>query len=105
MAIENKKHIGIIAKAVALFPEREIFLRSGGQVKFLHISTRLQIGVVTAIAAALILWAGATITMMVQQFGVMQERSALEQRSRELAGQARTISAYRKSSAGTVQDL
>ena len=47
----------------ALCPEREIFLRSGGQVKFIRISRRAQLLTLGSVAAALVGCGGITATM------------------------------------------
>lgn len=88
---------GLSAGMRRLFPEREIFLRSGGTVRFLKISSRVQVLTAAALFAVLICWAVATISMFVDQYTVARERAALEQQQAAVASSARTVSTYRAS--------
>src|SRR3546814_8411191 len=45
---------GMTARCSKLCPDREIFLRSGGQVKFIHISSRAQLAAVGLLSSALV---------------------------------------------------
>jgi murein DD-endopeptidase MepM/ murein hydrolase activator NlpD len=88
---------GLLAGVGRLFPEREIFLRSGGTVRFLKISSRVQVLTAAALFAVLIFWAVATISMFVDQYTVAHERAALEQQQAAVASSAKTVSTYRAS--------
>ena len=96
---------GLLAGIRRLFPEREIFLRSGGTVRFLKISSRLQIIAAAALFAVLIVWAIATISMFVNQYSVARDRVVLEQQQAAIASSARTVSSYRASVDGIAAKL
>jgi murein DD-endopeptidase MepM/ murein hydrolase activator NlpD len=103
---QKKKGVaGLRDRLNALCPEREIFLRSGGQVKFIRISRRLQIGAAGLLSAALIGWAGITVSMMVGSAAVAQQQAALDQQGRSVASAASKVANYRKSVEDLAQDL
>lgn len=88
---------GALAYLRSLAPEREIFLRTGGQVRFLKISTRFQwIAALSAVAVAL-LWALGTATMLWNQASVALERSSLASDRAAVATREAKVSAYRRS--------
>jgi murein DD-endopeptidase MepM/ murein hydrolase activator NlpD len=103
---QKKKGVaGLRDRLNALCPEREIFLRSGGQVKFIRISRRLQIGAAGLLSAALIGWAGITVSMMAGSAAVAQQQAALDQQGRSVASAASKVANYRKSVEDLAQDL
>jgi murein DD-endopeptidase MepM/ murein hydrolase activator NlpD len=103
---QKKKGVaGLRDRLNALCPEREIFLRSGGQVKFIRISRRLQIGAAGLLFAALIGWAGITVSMMAGSAAVAQQQAALDQQGRSVASAASKVANYRKSVEDLAQDL
>lgn len=67
---------GIRARLVALVPEREIFMRAGGTVRFVRVTTRIQLLAIGALALILAVWALATAAMIGRQayLGVAQAR-------------------------------
>jgi murein DD-endopeptidase MepM/ murein hydrolase activator NlpD len=88
-----------------LCPEREIFLRSGGQVKFIRISRRAQLLTLGSVAAALIGWGGITATMAIDGMALAQERAALAAKGQSVAKAAGKVADYRKSVDALAQDL
>lgn len=92
-------------RLLALCPEREIFLRSGGQVKFLRISRRAQLAAIGAASVALLGWGGLTLSMLADNASVAQERAALAQQGRSVATAATKVAGYRKSVEDLAQDL
>lgn len=96
---------GLVARVTRLFPEREIFLRSGGTVRFLKVSSRLQMTVAGAVALLLLGWAAATIAMFVRQYDIAHDRALLEQRQAAIASSARKVSKYRASVNDIAEDL
>lgn len=93
------------ARLTALCPEREIFLRSGGHVKFIRISRRAQIGAVALAGAALLGWGGITVSMLANNASVAQERAALAQQGKSVASAAGKVAGYRQSVEDLAQDL
>lgn len=96
---------GFVAGIGRLFPEREIFLRSGGTVRFVTISSRLQMTVAGSLALALICWAAATIFLAVTQYDVARDRAALEREQAAVASSARKVNNYRASVGEIAADL
>lgn len=106
MSHQKKKGVaGLRDRLNALCPEREIFLRSGGQVKFIRISRRLQIGAAGLLSAALIGWGAITVSMMAGSAAVAQQQAALDQQGRSVASAASKVANYRKSVEDLAQDL
>ncbi|MCI4590521.1 M23 family metallopeptidase [Sphingobium sp. BYY-5] len=102
---KKKGGAGLRDRLAALCPEREIFLRSGGQVKFIRISRRAQIGAFGLAAIALLGWGGVTLSMMVNSLSVAHQRAALDQQGRSVATAASKVDGYRKSVDDLAQDL
>lgn len=87
------------------FAEREIFYRSHGEVRFIRISSRAQKLTAGCAALALIGWCGGTLAMLSQQVGVAQDKQALATQQAQVARQARTVNAYKRSVSEVTQDL
>ena len=92
-------------RLLGLCPEREIYLRSGGQVKFIRISRRMQLATIALTAATLIGWGGATVAMIAGSASVAQERAALTQKGRSVANAATQVEGYRQSVEHLAQEL
>lgn len=87
------------------FPDREFFMRSQGQIKFVKVSARLQMTVAGAFAAALLLWLLVTLAMLVSQYSISAERMALVQKQAQVASSASRVAAYRSSVNDVAADL
>lgn len=96
---------GLRDRINALCPEREIFLRSGGQVKFIRISRRAQLAAAGLLSAALIGWAGVTVSMFASSVSVEQQRAALARQGKSVASAASKVEGYRQSVEELAQDL
>ena len=87
------------------FPDREFFMRSQGQVRFIKISSRVQkiaAGVVAALTAAWLLTMG---VMLVSQFISTRDRLSLLDREAKVASAESRVSNYRGDLAGVEADL
>ncbi len=105
MAINKFSPRSAMTKIVALAPEREIFLRTGGRVRFLRISTSVQL-----VAAALLVllvgaWGIATGAMLWSQTNISAERAAIERQRAAVVGRQASVDAYRKSVSEIAQDI
>jgi murein DD-endopeptidase MepM/ murein hydrolase activator NlpD len=96
---------GLKTGVLALFPAREIYLRSGGEVKFIKISTKLQLLATGAAAALFIGWLGVTATMLANQASVSAERAAIDRESKSVASRSHQVNAYRTSVGEAAHDL
>lgn len=95
----------IYTRLLRWFPEREFFMRVDGQVKFLKLSARLQIGVFLGIVAAVILWLLITLGMAISQYSVSLDRMALSAKQAEVADSESRVKAYRDSVEKVATDL
>jgi murein DD-endopeptidase MepM/ murein hydrolase activator NlpD len=87
----------IVSRVARYFPDREIFMRSNGEVRFVRISTALQLKIVAALLAAVLLWIGVTAAALVQRAMVEREREALGERAAVVAKSAGRVAAFRSS--------
>ncbi|MCF8709184.1 M23 family metallopeptidase [Rhizorhapis sp. SPR117] len=97
--------LGLLARVGRFFPEREIFLRSDGSVRFLKISTRLQIAVAGTVVLAVLAWVVATVFMLIGQYDMARDRAALDQQKAAVASSAKTVRSYRASVDEITDDL
>jgi murein DD-endopeptidase MepM/ murein hydrolase activator NlpD len=89
----------------ALFPEREFFMRSEGQVRFIRISSRLQIGAAAIVAALLLVWVGTMAALAAGRFTASHDRASLLHREAKVATAERRVRAYRKGVKAVEADL
>lgn len=87
------------------FPEREFFMRSQGQVRFIKISSRLQIGVAGVAAFALLAWGGSMAVMGVLQYNAVHDKLALLEREAKVAQSEDRLDAYRDDIDDVAADL
>lgn len=79
-----------------LFPEREIYLRSRGQVRFVRISPLKQFAVVLVALAGLLAWAGTSIAALAEHQRLEHERDRLALRSQQIQSQDRNLRQNRR---------
>jgi murein DD-endopeptidase MepM/ murein hydrolase activator NlpD len=77
------------------FPDREFFMRSQGQVRFIKISARVQMFAASAAAALLLIWVTSISAMAVSQYIATRDRLALLDREAEVAKSEGRLSSYR----------
>ncbi len=77
------------------FPEREFFMRSQGQVRFIRISSRVQIAAAIALVAALLAWGGSMAAVAWSNYAGAAEREALLSREARVATSEERLEAYR----------
>ena len=77
------------------FPEREFFMRSQGQVRFVKISSRIQMAAAAAVAAALLAWGGSMGAMAWARYSEASERVLLAGREARVATSEERLHAYR----------
>jgi murein DD-endopeptidase MepM/ murein hydrolase activator NlpD len=94
-----------IAQARAWFPEREFFMRSHGHVRFIRVSSRLQMGAAGAVAAAVLLWLGAMAVTLVSQFTAARDHALLLEREAAVATAETRMDKYRGGLEGVADDL
>jgi len=89
----------------ALFQDHEIFVRTHGHVRFLRISATWQKRVALIAAAALLVWAGTMLAVLVNQLLTADERAAVAQQQAAAAASEKRIAQYRDRVAETAADL
>ncbi len=88
-----------------MFPEREFFMRSQGHVRFIKISSRLQMTVAAIVAAAILAWALSMGAMAFNQWRASAERASLLSREAHVAQAEDRLGEYRDDIAATTADL
>jgi len=86
---------GLLNRLQGWFPEREFFMRSQGQVRFLKISSRMQMGVAGLAAGAAMIWALSMGAMAISQYASSAERASLLDREAKVATAEDRFEAYR----------
>jgi murein DD-endopeptidase MepM/ murein hydrolase activator NlpD len=77
------------------FPDREFFMRSQGQVRFIKISSRLQMFAAGALAALLLVWVTSMAAMAASQYIASRDRLDLLDREAEVAKSEGRLNSYR----------
>lgn len=96
---------GLKARLDHMFTDREFFMRSHGQVRFLTISATLQKRVFYSVAAALAFWLIVTLAMMINQVTVTGERMALAEKEASVNSTESRVASYKQSIEGVAADL
>lgn len=89
------------AKAATLFQDHEIFVRSGGNVRFLKVSAGWQRRVAWTVALVLASWIGVTGYMLVNQAVTANERAQLAREQAVVAQKQARVAKYQ----GKVEDI
>ena len=89
----------------ALFVEREIFLRSGGRVRFVRITRAAQVRVAMLVGLALFVWAAVTAVMAGLQVKSAFDHESLARAQAEVARQAAANAAFRAELLGKFIEL
>ena len=92
---------GWLKRLADWFPDREFFMRSQGQVRFIKISSRFQKIVAASLVLALVAWALSMAGMAWSQYRAQSERSSLLEREARVATVEERLDAYR----GNVDDV
>ena len=85
---------GLFARLGSYFPDHELHIRSGGKLRFIRISSALQVKVVVVAAVALTAWLAFTLVMVGMQIMTANERVSLETRERQVNESAARIATY-----------
>ncbi|MDZ3830566.1 MAG: M23 family metallopeptidase [Sphingopyxis sp.] len=79
----------------ALFQDHEIFIRTHGQVRFVRISAKWQKRVALILGAVLLIWAAATLSVLVNQLLTADERAEVAEKQAAAAAAEKRIAQYR----------
>ena len=100
-----KKLAGFKHRLAEWFVDREFFMRSHGQVRFLKVSAKLQRRVAGGFAAVIGAWLVITLGMAVNQVSVSFERMALVKKQAKVQSAEERNAAYRESIGTVTKDL
>ena len=87
------------------FVDREFFMRSNGQVRFIKISAKLQRRVAGAIAGVVGIWLVVTLGMMINQVSVSAERMMLSAKQEKIETAEERVAKYRNDMDAVASDL
>jgi murein DD-endopeptidase MepM/ murein hydrolase activator NlpD len=87
------------------FPDREFFMRSQGQVRFIKLSSKLQMRVAAIAALVLVVWLTAMAAVAISSYIATRDRLALLNREAAVASSESRVSTYRKSLDSVAADL
>ena len=87
------------------FPDREFFMRSEGQVRFITISSRLQLIAAATALAVLVVWAVSMGVAGWTQYRATADRLSLLDREAKVATAAERVDAYRHNIDAVASDL
>ncbi|WFL78694.1 M23 family metallopeptidase [Altererythrobacter arenosus] len=87
------------------FPDREFFMRSQGQVRFIKISSRVQMGAAALVVALLVGWTLSMGAMAWSKYRADADRSSLLVREARVATAQERLDAYGNDLEGVKQDL
>lgn len=87
------------------FPDREFFMRSQGQVRFIKISSRIQMAAAAVVLALLVGWAISMAAMAWTQYRTQADRLSFLQKQAEVASAEERVNAYRQNIDAVAQDL
>ncbi len=103
--LKNLSVAGLQQRLRNWFPEREFFMRSGGQVRFIRISPRLQMTAAGIVTALLLAWLLSMAGMAIAQYSAARNRLSLLDREAKVATSESRVSAYRGSLDKVAGDL
>jgi len=87
------------------FPEREFFMRANGQVRFIRISSIVQMRIAGGIAAALLIWLVMVLWMLISGLISSHDRAALLEREAAVASAESRVAKYRGDLGAVAADL
>lgn len=96
---------GFAAKVANLFPDREFFMRSQGQVRFIKVSSRAQKLTAAGVMVALLVWALSMGVMSYLQYRAQADRMSLLEREARVATTQERFDAYSKDIDKVAEDL
>src|SRR5262245_47402655 len=96
---------GIIARLLGWFPEREFIMRTEGHVRYLRISSRLQMTAAAIVAGLLLAWVLTMATVAISSLLERQDAMSLLNREAKVTSAENRISAYRKDVDAVADDL
>ncbi|WP_374530515.1 peptidoglycan DD-metalloendopeptidase family protein [Novosphingobium sp.] len=94
-----------MARLRSWFPDREFFMRSEGQVRFIKVSSRVQMTAAGIVAALLLAWVLSMTAMAVSSYLSARDRLSLLDREAKVSTAESRVSAYRDDLGKVTDDL
>jgi hypothetical protein len=92
--LQNSAVGGLKDRLRTWFPDREFFMRSEGQVRFIKLSSRIQIIGASVVAALLLVWMLSMAGMAVSSYLASRDRLSLLHREATVAKSESRLEAY-----------
>lgn len=105
MHVTTKQPSGLYARVARFFPDHEIYVRSGGQMRFLRITTGFQIKLAALAAGLFMVWLVSTVVMVGLQIRTVQDRIALGAQQSAVSRSAGRVEAWQSNVAGLAERL
>ena len=96
---------GILYRLRAWFPDREFFMRSQGQVRFIKVTAKVQMIAASVVLAALVAWGLSMAVMGWLQYRAAADRLSLLDREATVAKAESRVGEYRKDIGAVADDL
>ncbi|MEE4153400.1 MAG: M23 family metallopeptidase [Erythrobacter sp.] len=87
------------------FPDRELFMRSHGQVRFIKVSSRLQMSAAAAVSALALGWAVSMTVMAWKQYSAQADLASFQQEKAAVAKSQERLDAYGDDLKQVAEDL
>ncbi|GGE03606.1 peptidase M24 [Tsuneonella deserti] len=101
----NSAASGSLSRLRAWFPDREFFMRSQGQVRFIKITGKVQMIAASAVIGALVAWGLSMAVMGWLQYRAAADRLSLLEREAQVANAEERVGAYRDDIGAVADDL
>lgn len=102
---DSKIKSRLFARLDHMFTDREFFMRSHGQVRFLTITAKLQKRIAASVALIVGLWLIVTLAMTVNQISVFRDQMSLAEKEAAVNSAENRIADYRESIDGVAAEL
>ena len=96
---------GLLHRLRAWFPDREFFMRSQGQVRFIKITSRMQMIAAGVVLAALVAWGLSMAVMGWLQYRAAADRMSLLEREAKVSSAEERVGVYRHDIDAVADDL
>lgn len=96
---------GFLSRLRTWFPDREFFMRSQGQVRFIKVTSKVQMTAAAVLLTALVAWGLSMAVMGWLQYRAAADRMSLLEREAKVATSEERFHAYRSDIGKTAADL
>ncbi len=103
--MSNRSLGDILARLRGHFPDREFFMRSNGHVRFIKVSSRLQMTVAAGVGLLALGWVVTVASVAIHRLTEMADNQSLLNREARVESAEERVAAYRKGLNGVADDL